>query len=351
MPFSIVITHAGRAALVNAANTGTGEVEITQIGLSQDALVPLETMLLLPGEFKRLGAIAGQIVADDVIHVTLKDESSDAYTLRSLALYLGDGTMFAVAGQADPILIKSPSAIPLIAFDIAFADVSAALITFGDTDFALPSATVDRQGIVELATNAEAQAGADAVRALTPAAARAAVLGWIKDQDGPGSGLDADLLDGQNGAWYADIAARLGFTPLAALAYTAADVLAKLLGVDGSGSGLDADTVDGKHASAFAQATDFGFPAVGAFRLPGGFCIQWGSGLHSDGTGIKAVVWPAPMNPFMAIATNSANSPPAAFHGTGNFTTTGMTVYSARSTSVASPAGTAFNWIAIGILI
>ncbi len=35
---------------------------------------------------------------------------------------------------------------------------------------------------------------------------------------------------------------------------TAADVLAKLLTVDGSGSGLDADLLDGQHASAFATA-------------------------------------------------------------------------------------------------
>ena len=31
---------------------------------------------------------------------------------------------------------------------------------------------------------------------------------------GPGSGLNSDLLDGQQGAWYADILARLGFTPV-----------------------------------------------------------------------------------------------------------------------------------------
>lgn len=31
---------------------------------------------------------------------------------------------------------------------------------------------------------------------------------------GAGSGLNADLLDGQHGAWYADILARLGFTPV-----------------------------------------------------------------------------------------------------------------------------------------
>lgn len=42
---------------------------------------------------------------------------------------------------------------------------------------------------------------------------------------------------------------------LNAAAYTAADVLAKLLTIDGSGSGLDADLLDGQHASAFAAAS------------------------------------------------------------------------------------------------
>lgn len=37
-------------------------------------------------------------------------------------------------------------------------------------------------------------------------------------------------------------------------AYTAADVLAKLITVDGAGSSLDADTLDGSHASAFAPS-------------------------------------------------------------------------------------------------
>ncbi len=38
-------------------------------------------------------------------------------------------------------------------------------------------------------------------------------------------------------------------------AYTAADVLSKLLTVDGAGSGLDADTLDGQSSAAFATAS------------------------------------------------------------------------------------------------
>jgi hypothetical protein len=44
-------------------------------------------------------------------------------------------------------------------------------------------------------------------------------------------------------------------TKLNAASYTAADVLAKLLTVDGAGTGLDADLLDGQQASAFASST------------------------------------------------------------------------------------------------
>jgi hypothetical protein len=42
---------------------------------------------------------------------------------------------------------------------------------------------------------------------------------------------------------------------LNAATYTAADILAKLLTVDGAGTGLDADLLDGQQASAFASST------------------------------------------------------------------------------------------------
>jgi hypothetical protein len=94
--------------------------------------------------------------------------------------------------------------------------------------------------VVELATVAEAQAGIDALRALTPQAARSAILGWLLAQDGAGSGLDADLLDGQQGSWYTNIAARLGYVPWGPIN-------------DGAGSGLDADLLDGLDSSYFVN--------------------------------------------------------------------------------------------------
>ena len=87
---------------------------------------------------------------------------------------------------------------------------------------------------------------------------------WHAGNDGAGSGLDADTLDGVQGSSYALVGHAHSISDITSLqtnldaklessAYTAADVLAKLITVDGAGSGLDADTLDGLQASAFAQ--------------------------------------------------------------------------------------------------
>lgn len=196
MAIEIIVTTAGRAALVNAVNTGTNAVTITQLGITDAVFVPDAAQVALPGEIKRIASVAGVVVADDQIHVTASDVTTDAYTMRGFALYLNDGTLFAIYGQPGAILNKTAESMMLLAVDIAFADIDAELIEFGDTNFVLPPATTEILGLVELATTAEAQAGADAQRALTPLTSKQSVLGWLLSQDGSGSGLDADLLDG-----------------------------------------------------------------------------------------------------------------------------------------------------------
>lgn len=235
MPLTFKVTTAGRAALVNAANTGTLPVLVSQVGVTATAFTAAAdgSDLALPGELKRLVTFGGAAVADDTIHAVIRDDSADVYTLRGFALYLADGTLFGLYGQADPILEKSAGAMMLLASDVIFADIDAAALTFGNTDFLNPPATVDTAGVVELATDAETIAGTDAVRAVTPKGLLAkltALLGagapsaFVKTlltavdvvafrtllsiktaasyDIGVGNGLDADLLDGQHGAYY-----------------------------------------------------------------------------------------------------------------------------------------------------
>jgi hypothetical protein len=201
MSITLRITDAGRAALVNAAHDGTNAVRIVSAGVSPVAIVAAGNTATLPGEVKRIATVSGGAVAADVIHLIVRDESADTYTARSLALYLADGTLFASYGQPTPIIEKSSAALMLLAIDATLLDVAASQITFGNANFLNPPATTATAGVVELATEAEALALADAVRALTPKTMAAIftaanVLSRLAQVDGAGSGLDADMLDG-----------------------------------------------------------------------------------------------------------------------------------------------------------
>jgi hypothetical protein len=94
-----------------------------------------------------------------------------------------------------------------------------------------------------------------ALRNLTSAHAAEPALIWTAANDGAGSGLDADLLDGYQASAFAQLAG----THLITGAWNFGT--APLIGGnvvwhgnnDGAGSGLDADLLDGYQASAFAQ--------------------------------------------------------------------------------------------------
>jgi microcystin-dependent protein len=206
MALPFVITTAGREALVNAANTGTDAVVVSQIALGSTHFLSDPATVALAAEIKRIPASGGGVVAPDTIHVTGSDSSADVYTVRSVGLYTSGGILLAVYSQADPILIKGAGTVALIAADLVITGLPAGAIAVGDTTFAYPqatevvkgvaelatvtetltgtdderivtpkklaarTATQTRTGLVELATTAEAQAGADTERALTPAA-------------------------------------------------------------------------------------------------------------------------------------------------------------------------------------
>src|SRR5690242_2215716 len=97
---TLKVTNAGRAALVNAANTGTDTVLMSAVGISSAPFTVAATLTALPSEVKRLSTIGGGVTAADTIHVSVRDESSDTYNCYGFGLYLSDGTLFAVYSQS-----------------------------------------------------------------------------------------------------------------------------------------------------------------------------------------------------------------------------------------------------------
>ena len=169
------LTNAGRAALVNAQNNGTLARTVVSVGVTATAFNPGPTLAAIPNEIKRIATLAGDVVAPDTVHVTVRDDGADTYTVRGLGLWLDNGVLLGTYSQAAVIVEKSPAGIMLLALDLRVLDgsVDISTLVFGNKDFLNPPATTERQGVVELATAAEAAAMADATRALTPASVAA----------------------------------------------------------------------------------------------------------------------------------------------------------------------------------
>lgn len=171
MALNITVTNAGRAELINADHTGTGPVTITHVAFSSSVFTPSKTLTELPEEIKRVSSIAGEVVADDTISVTAKDEGTDAYSVHSIGLISEYGTLFAVYSQPAPIIEKSRPTTLLLTIDIILADLPSASLTFGDISFSNPPASLTTPGVVTLsnATDSSAQH-----QAATPRAVKAA---------------------------------------------------------------------------------------------------------------------------------------------------------------------------------
>ncbi|AVZ26865.1 bulb-type lectin domain protein (plasmid) [Zymomonas mobilis subsp. mobilis ZM4 = ATCC 31821] len=293
MALKITITDAGRAALINADHSGTRLVSISSVGVSATAITADKSATSLADEIKRLTTISGKITASDAIHLIAKDDGSDVYTIKSFALYLDDGTLFAIYGQSSPILEKSAAAMLLLQLDIRFADIDATQIQFGNLDFINPAATDQTVGVARLTALGEAEQSTENI-AVSPAELRryaeklarqadmiAALATKFDKTGGTVNGfVNADAFN--SGAFYANkekadfsyggqhLALQAdgncvyydGTAPYASISPTLANFPANTLvtgntvwhrGNDGAGSGLDADLLDGLDSSAFLR--------------------------------------------------------------------------------------------------
>lgn len=123
-------------------------------------------------------------------------------------------------------------------------------------------------------------------------------------------------------------------------------------GNDGPGSGLDADTVDGRQASEFAllaswQSSD---GSTGWRIEPDGTIMQWGVVTTTGTSGIVNVTFPRAFASLIrtASAINLSGGLPGAVASVGNLTTTGMTVGQALLGGGPAGAGVTAAWQAWG---
>ena len=167
---NIVLTNAGLQKIINAEQTGTAPVVISQIAFGSGQYSANASQIALQNEIKRLPVISGGTDNDHSIHVAAQDTSSDSYSVYEFGLFFEDGTLFAVYSQTgSPILQKTISSVAQFECGIAIQGVNVESISFGDVEFTYPYANESNPGIAEIATNSEAQAGTDNTRALTPA--------------------------------------------------------------------------------------------------------------------------------------------------------------------------------------
>ena len=166
---NIVLTNAGLQKVINAEQTGTAPVVISQIAFGSGQYTANASQIALQNEIKRLPVISGGTDNAHSIHVAAQDTSSDSYSVYEFGLFLSDGTLFAIYSQTGtPILQKTISSVAQFECGIMLQGVNAQSISFGDVSFSYPYATEENAGIAEIATTAEAQAGTDKTRFVTP---------------------------------------------------------------------------------------------------------------------------------------------------------------------------------------
>jgi len=170
---AIVMTQAGHDAFTAAQGGGDIDLTISQVGITDQQFVVAPTLTELPGEFKRLDTVSGEAVGDNILHLVIRDQDDSTYQVTGFGLFLADGTLFAVYGQADAIFEKSTMASMYVAIDMAFPTGDVSSLSFGDTNFLNPPATTETKGVIELATEAEARAGVDTQRGIVPATLKA----------------------------------------------------------------------------------------------------------------------------------------------------------------------------------
>lgn len=164
----LVITTAGKEAIVNAQQTGLNSVVLSHIAVGTGKYTPYEAQTRLQNEIKRLEIIEGGSAGDNSIHIAFMDDSPDAYAVNEIGVFTDGGVLFAVASSQTAYIEKGGASSVLLAVDIAINGFDISSISFGDLTYSNAAATTTNAGVLAVATNDEAAAGVATQKAITP---------------------------------------------------------------------------------------------------------------------------------------------------------------------------------------
>ena len=158
------------ATLIAAGNP----VQITELAIGTGTSPHDASSTALQTELKRL-AVTGDKTADANVHLTAVDSTSEEYTVYEAGIYLASGTLLAVFGDGTAITGKAARVDAVFAIDLPLAQFADAEVVIGGTGFMLPQATESVAGLAVLANDAEARAGTETAKVVTPAGVKAAL--------------------------------------------------------------------------------------------------------------------------------------------------------------------------------
>ena len=237
------------------------------------------------GNISSIGSVIVNIDTDD-------DETDTTFSVRDA----GANTVFQVTDDGYAVIRRSVGAEILAIFDDGAASSSDANPLFAFRYAATSGGSSTRLGYINFNTNTLSVVNETATGNinLVAGAGGNVLIGsntaWHAGNDGAGSGLDADLLDGQEGSYYRN-ASNINSGTIADTYLPATitkdtsgthsgNVTGTVNGVavanfwhsgnDGAGSGLDADLLDGQHGSYYTDASNLSSGTLPAARVSGG---------------------------------------------------------------------------------
>lgn len=185
-------TIVGREATLDTSNRGV-ELVLAYAAIGDQGGLIDDTLTALRNERDRV-PLYGSRVSPTQLHLdALFENGADAYWVREVGLFDTNGVLiYFWSTEGSELGHKSANMDWLLGLELHVDEAIESHVTVNAPSalFTTP-ATTERRGIIELATEAEAIAGTDAERAITPA-----TLAAVMDEFTAGTAVNADKLDG-----------------------------------------------------------------------------------------------------------------------------------------------------------